>query len=622
LPDTRLTIGLEGSTLEPNGLAFLISNRPSFADSLFHSVVHSGLFKYDNQNGNLLPVLAAEVPGEWVNENDNWTLSVELIPGLVWSDGKPITTDDVKFSFDLLQGLAQMHWGVNREILRSASIEEFAPNKLHLTIHAQDVSNTAALALLTFPVLQKDYWEDQAGRLFDDEASAAAEEIDFVISERMNLEQEVNALSQEISDARIQLSIKQSKLGDYLKFLNDKKTPANLNGVKDGEAAVTALRSIPGLQSDIALLQETLETLSARSEELHSQMGVLISRHTDLLDSMVKLTEKAKLSLSKMDMESEPLSIPYRLHTIAANQVDLQAVSHQGSRPNYLAFQFMPGDKLLQSFQEGKLDAVYPENRNGILDGLSFMDGSEITALVINPLSTKLADPAVSQAIACIYSSPDLWEDTPLTGTAILKAYNAPPESQFKQPGCTGSLRTRQLNMRLVLSQRYFTWKFLKDGSIIPGSMIDPGGHGISPLSLAVDPDIELNPEVSAKLVSSLKSLGIDVIISQPPMEDTAAKESADLTLTHWKTNLPAADHICSLAGTQEFFRFPVRMQTALHQFCVLSSVETPGDIYSQYSWILLLTGVDTFSYWDPATLEKYDLDWLVPLTPSWVTVW
>lgn len=57
-----------------------------------------------NENGEFVPMLAAELP---TSENgglsaDHLTVTWKLKPGLKWSDGEPITSDDIKFTWEVL----------------------------------------------------------------------------------------------------------------------------------------------------------------------------------------------------------------------------------------------------------------------------------------------------------------------------------------------------------------------------------------------------------------------------------------------------------------------------------------------------------------------------------------
>ncbi|WP_066375733.1 ABC transporter substrate-binding protein [Herbidospora mongoliensis] len=59
-------------------------------------LVYETLFHFDPVAGKLTPWLAAS--GAWV---DDTTYEVKLRPNITWSDGKPLTAEDVKFTFEL-----------------------------------------------------------------------------------------------------------------------------------------------------------------------------------------------------------------------------------------------------------------------------------------------------------------------------------------------------------------------------------------------------------------------------------------------------------------------------------------------------------------------------------------
>ncbi len=67
-------------------------------DADISSLVYSGLFKYDN-NKKLVPDLAEK----FTIAEDQKTYDIVLKKNLKWSDGEPITTDDILFTFETLQ---------------------------------------------------------------------------------------------------------------------------------------------------------------------------------------------------------------------------------------------------------------------------------------------------------------------------------------------------------------------------------------------------------------------------------------------------------------------------------------------------------------------------------------
>lgn len=67
-------------------------------DTDISSLVYSGLFQYDS-NKQLIPDLAAK----FTVGSDQKTYDIQLKPGLKWSDGEPLTAEDVLFTFETLQ---------------------------------------------------------------------------------------------------------------------------------------------------------------------------------------------------------------------------------------------------------------------------------------------------------------------------------------------------------------------------------------------------------------------------------------------------------------------------------------------------------------------------------------
>ncbi len=67
-------------------------------DADVSSLIYSGLFKYDSDKK-----LAPDLAEKFTIANDQKTYDIELKKNLKWSDGEPITTDDILFTFETLQ---------------------------------------------------------------------------------------------------------------------------------------------------------------------------------------------------------------------------------------------------------------------------------------------------------------------------------------------------------------------------------------------------------------------------------------------------------------------------------------------------------------------------------------
>src|SRR5665213_697415 len=70
------------------------------ADTAVSRLVFSGLFKYDAQNH-----LVGDLASSWNYGKDETQYIVHLKPGLRWQDGKPVTADDVVFTYKTIQNI-------------------------------------------------------------------------------------------------------------------------------------------------------------------------------------------------------------------------------------------------------------------------------------------------------------------------------------------------------------------------------------------------------------------------------------------------------------------------------------------------------------------------------------
>jgi hypothetical protein len=645
LPATRLNIGIEGISIQPNVITYLFNDHPSYSDSLFQSVIHPGLYKQNPDDDSLIPVAAIAPFREWIITDEALEQSIVIKAGIKWSDGSILTTDDILYSFELLQNIASLHLGSNREILLSSSIVMGSTDQIIIKIKSNSPSPRITQSLLTFPILQKKYWEKYTFQLFENQnfekLKTIASDLDQLTVKRIQQEQEMNILLQQLKDTRIQINNKESKSGDLKVFLNDRKTPHNLNGVKDGEDLVGTNNDISILMGEISTLKGVLDSLSIQFEEIRSQAIASIQQQKELEDNKSGLVEEITQSLSDLDLGAEPLVIPYRITARSQNLVEINALVDQVSSPNHISFEAMSSDDLAINFQQGNLDTVFSFSNADVPADKNTQGVARVSAVILNPISEKLTNPVLSQAIACIFTSPDLWEGSSFTKSDSLQAYEAPPGPEKDLPGCSGSYKTRLLNMRMMLDKNLYTWNYLRNGSIVPGSMKGPLGQAISPLTLSFDSKFLLPVDVQEKLTLSLNKLGVDIIISQlPKTSDIHADRSVDMVFVNWETSLPVNDQLCSLPAFSGYSQFPVHMQSALLESCGITNVTVSTDpqptptptilltgkeashSYLPQSWVVVLTRDELSNYWKPDSIAKYDLTWLMPITPSWITSW
>src|ERR1700746_49441 len=85
---------VEGNFTDIRTLNSMLSSDP--ASNIFIGLMFDGLTN-QKKDGTIIPALAES----WKSSSDGLTYTFKLRSGLKWSDGQPITSDDVKFTYAL-----------------------------------------------------------------------------------------------------------------------------------------------------------------------------------------------------------------------------------------------------------------------------------------------------------------------------------------------------------------------------------------------------------------------------------------------------------------------------------------------------------------------------------------
>ncbi|MBN1886342.1 MAG: ABC transporter substrate-binding protein [Thermoflexales bacterium] len=126
--------------------------------------VYEFLFAFDPMTGELKPWLAES--GSW---SDDTTFAIKLRSGLAWSDGKPLTSADVKFTLELGRDNTALWFAPMWKYLTDVT----ASDDLNLTLTFKDpLYQEFANNLYNLPIVPKHLWE---GRSPEDVNSGANE---------------------------------------------------------------------------------------------------------------------------------------------------------------------------------------------------------------------------------------------------------------------------------------------------------------------------------------------------------------------------------------------------------------------------------------------------------------
>ena len=103
--DLRTTAGVGGGTYAEGVVDKMATINPLFAatdsEKAASGLVYASLLSYDKTNH-----LRGDLAATWSVSSDGKSWSVKLRPSLVWSDGRPLTADDVVFTVNLIKNSA------------------------------------------------------------------------------------------------------------------------------------------------------------------------------------------------------------------------------------------------------------------------------------------------------------------------------------------------------------------------------------------------------------------------------------------------------------------------------------------------------------------------------------
>lgn len=175
-------VGLVGDIVTDNFWAYY-APRSSPSTQYVLGSTKPALYTYDYPGLELAPELAAAgpVPQPVETEDGTWTVTVNLRPGLAWSDGAPLTADDIVFTYETVRDL-----GLDQGWLTAYPVvdrDSSAPGLVGVSADTPDqvtfIFNQRPGVPIwphgpgTAPIMPKHFWETQveAARSASDSAS-------------------------------------------------------------------------------------------------------------------------------------------------------------------------------------------------------------------------------------------------------------------------------------------------------------------------------------------------------------------------------------------------------------------------------------------------------------------
>ncbi len=108
------------------------------------------------------PITLEDRPGlaeRWEISEDKKTFTFHLDPRAKWSDGKPVTAEDVVWSFEAVKDPSHLTGPIQSLLRRLVRIE--ALGERSVAVHAEEVHWKNLLACSAFRILPKHWWKDQ-----------------------------------------------------------------------------------------------------------------------------------------------------------------------------------------------------------------------------------------------------------------------------------------------------------------------------------------------------------------------------------------------------------------------------------------------------------------------------
>jgi peptide/nickel transport system substrate-binding protein len=139
----------------------VVTGHGAYAFTLFPML--SNLVKHDPLDPKGVR-LVADLAESWKVSDSGEAVEFKLRNGLKWSDGKPLTAEDVKFTFDIIRDPPAKYVSARKGLWASIKmIETPDPRTIRFILHAPSASFLSNLAWGWTKIMPKHTWEDDGG---------------------------------------------------------------------------------------------------------------------------------------------------------------------------------------------------------------------------------------------------------------------------------------------------------------------------------------------------------------------------------------------------------------------------------------------------------------------------
>ncbi len=461
-----IRFGLVGQPTDVNAWARFDEAGASYANSALHSDEYPRLYRLSIPAREFEAYVADGLPSAIGQDGDLLSATVKLQAGLRWSDGAPLTAQDVAFTANAaLAFRLGLDW-------RSA----YNPERLD---HAEAVDDVTVKFYFNGPINVGDW---QYGLLQGPILSQAF-------------------WSPKLTDASALLPS-----ADLLKSLDGAKTrAAELQGFIDSDNA-QLLKSVPN--------STEANELKARIQRHQNDLNAANSETAKLQDEVDAALNAARATLYALPDAGEPTFGPF-LRAEKSGGTFTRSVNplYPFEKPNYdrAVYTLFSGiDAASNAFQSGEVDVVLGPRGAAQESSAPSYPTSSARFLVFNPHKTDLADHAFRSALACM-----------IDANALLSGQERAYEG-FVLPGpwrkagtslpCSGPSREERIATAVdLLKQAGYSWGQEPTADQAGADLRTPDGQPFPSITLlTTTPDIDLSrANIAAGIESQALYLGI-----------------------------------------------------------------------------------------------------------------
>jgi ABC-type transport system substrate-binding protein len=200
----------------------------SYWNYVVHNLAWPQLYQVSDQRWDFIPLIADGMPGEFSQEGDLYAAEVKIKEDAVWSDGTPVTADDVAFTANTVLTFALSgNWVsyYNPDLMVQAEAVDAKTVKFYFNIlPGIPVWQYGALQ---GPIINKTYWEPKIAELLTQAQQLDREAADF-LDKITPLQQTLEALPNEGEPIYGPFQLKRWEVGAY------SETTANNNWLHKG----------------------------------------------------------------------------------------------------------------------------------------------------------------------------------------------------------------------------------------------------------------------------------------------------------------------------------------------------------------------------------------------------